>query len=87
VPTAKDLGYRHEAPDRSKLPGNRVQTGEGAKLRAGGCAESRNHEARPRNNHGARHADRGLRSHPWIFPRDPNFAVKAARVLDLYERV
>jgi transposase len=23
----------------------------------------------------------------WIFPRDPNFAVKAARVLDLYERV
>ena len=23
----------------------------------------------------------------WIFPRDPDFAVKAARVLDLYERV
>ena len=23
----------------------------------------------------------------WIFPRDPNFAVKAGRVLDLYERV
>jgi transposase len=23
----------------------------------------------------------------WIFPRDPNFAVKAARVLDLYQRV
>jgi transposase len=23
----------------------------------------------------------------WIFPRDPNFAVKAARVLDLYERI
>ena len=22
----------------------------------------------------------------WIFPRDPNFAIKAARVLDLYER-
>ena len=23
----------------------------------------------------------------WIFPRDPDFATKAARVLDLYERV
>jgi hypothetical protein len=23
----------------------------------------------------------------WIFPRDPNFAAKAGRVLDLYERV
>jgi hypothetical protein len=23
----------------------------------------------------------------WIFPRDPQFAVKAARVLDLYQRV
>ncbi len=23
----------------------------------------------------------------WIFPRDPDFAAKAARVLDLYERV
>ncbi len=23
----------------------------------------------------------------WIFPRDPDFAVKAARVLDLYARV
>ena len=23
----------------------------------------------------------------WIFPRDPNFAVKAARVLDLYQRI
>ena len=23
----------------------------------------------------------------WIFPRDPNFAVKAGRILDLYERV
>jgi hypothetical protein len=23
----------------------------------------------------------------WIFPRDPHFAVKAARVLDLYQRV
>ncbi len=23
----------------------------------------------------------------WIFPRDPDFATKAARVLDLYERI
>ena len=23
----------------------------------------------------------------WIFPRDPDFAVKAARVLDLYQRI
>ena len=23
----------------------------------------------------------------WIFPRDPDFAAKAARVLDLYERI
>lgn len=27
------------------------------------------------------------RSRSWIFPRDPDFAVKAARVLDLYDRV
>jgi transposase len=27
------------------------------------------------------------RHHPWIFPRDPNFAAKAGRVLDLYARV
>jgi transposase len=27
------------------------------------------------------------RHHPWIFPRDPAFAAKAARVLDLYRRV
>lgn len=27
------------------------------------------------------------RHRSWIFPRDPNFAVKAARVLDLYQRV
>jgi hypothetical protein len=26
------------------------------------------------------------RHHPWIFPRDPDFAGKAARVLDLYQR-
>ena len=23
----------------------------------------------------------------WIFPRDPDFAAKAARVLDLYQRI
>jgi hypothetical protein len=27
------------------------------------------------------------RHHPWIFPRDPGFAAKAGRVLDLYARV
>ena len=27
------------------------------------------------------------RHRSWIFPRDPQFAVKAARVLDLYERI
>jgi transposase len=27
------------------------------------------------------------RHHPWIFPRDPDFAAKAGRVLDLYARV
>jgi transposase len=27
------------------------------------------------------------RHHPWIFPRDPAFAAKAARVLDLYQRI
>ena len=27
------------------------------------------------------------RHHPWLFPRDPAFAAKAARVLDLYQRV
>jgi len=30
---------------------------------------------------------RPWRHHPWIFPRDPDFANKAGRVLDLYERV
>jgi hypothetical protein len=30
---------------------------------------------------------RPWRHHPWIFPRDPHFAAKAGRVLDLYERV
>lgn len=35
------------------------------------------------------HADaiKPWRYRSWIFPRDPNFAVKAARVLDLYARV
>lgn len=35
--------------------------------------------------HGA--AIKPWRYRSWIFPRDPNFADKAARVLDLYERV
>ena len=30
---------------------------------------------------------RPWRHHSWIFPRDPDFAHKAGRVLDLYERV
>ena len=35
------------------------------------------------------HADaiKPWRYRSWIFPRDPDFAVKAARVLDLYARV
>jgi DDE superfamily endonuclease len=33
-----------------------------------------------------RHAIRPWRHHSWIFPRDPQFAKKAARVLDLYAR-
>src|SRR4051795_11133454 len=32
-------------------------------------------------------AIRPWRHHSWIFPRDPDFAVKAARVLDLYARI
>src|SRR3954454_8451304 len=32
-------------------------------------------------------AIRPWRHHSWIFPRDPAFAVKAARVLDLYARI
>jgi hypothetical protein len=32
-------------------------------------------------------AIRPWRSRSWIFPRDPQFAVKAGRVLDLYQRV
>jgi len=31
-------------------------------------------------------AIRPWRHHSWLFPRDPDFAVKAARVLDLYAR-
>jgi transposase len=34
----------------------------------------------------AEDAIRPWRYRSWIFPRDPNFAVKAARVLDLYQR-
>ena len=30
---------------------------------------------------------RPWRHHSWIYPRDPDFARKAGRVLDLYERV
>src|SRR4051812_19476935 len=32
-------------------------------------------------------AIRPWRHHSWIFPRDPDFAAKAARVLDLYARI
>ena len=35
----------------------------------------------------AEDAIRPWRYRSWIFPRDPNFAVKGARVLDLYERI
>ena len=35
----------------------------------------------------AQDAIKPWRYRSWIFPRDPNFAVKAGRVLDLYERV
>src|SRR6266487_6919331 len=35
----------------------------------------------------AEDAIRPWRYRSWIFPRDPQFAVKAARVLDLYQRV
>jgi hypothetical protein len=35
----------------------------------------------------AEDAIRPWRYQSWIFPRDPNFAVKAARVLDLYQRI
>jgi transposase len=35
----------------------------------------------------AEDAIRPWRHHPWIFPRDPGFATKAGRVLDLYQRV
>ena len=33
------------------------------------------------------HAIRPWRYRSWIFPRDPQFAVKAGRVLDLYQRI
>ena len=35
------------------------------------------------------HADaiRPWRHRCWIFPRDPDFAVKAGRILDLYQRI
>ena len=32
-------------------------------------------------------AIRPWRYRSWIFPRDPEFAVKAGRVLDLYQRI
>jgi hypothetical protein len=35
----------------------------------------------------AQDATKPWQHRPWIFPRDPYFAIKAARVLDLYARV
>ena len=32
-------------------------------------------------------AIRPWQHHCWIFPRDPNFAIKAGRILDLYQRI
>jgi hypothetical protein len=47
------------------------------------CTASRRHEAASRPVD----ALKPWQHRPWIYPRDPDFAVKAARVLDLYARV
>jgi hypothetical protein len=73
-------------PRERKIPLSRWSSGElAAQAVREGLVESISSSTVRRWLHGA--AIKPWRYQSWIFPRDPQFALKAARVLDLYGRV
>jgi transposase len=75
-----------EPPEERKVPLSRWSSFElAAQAVSEGLVESISSSTVRRWLHGA--AIKPWRYQSWIFPRDPDFAVKAARVLDLYGRV
>jgi transposase len=75
-----------EPPEERKIPLSRWSSGElAAQAVREGLVESISSSTVRRWLHGA--AIKPWRYQSWIFPRDPQFALKAARVLDLYGRV
>jgi len=75
-----------EPPERRDAPLSRWSSHElAAEAVREGLVESISSSTVRRWLHGA--AIKPWRFRSWIFPRDPDFAQKAARVLDLYERV
>ena len=75
-----------EPPERRDVPLSRWSSPELAtQARSEGLVESISSSTVRRWLHDAAIKPWRLRS--WIFPRDPDFATKAARVLDLYERL
>ena len=75
-----------EPPERRKVPLSRWSSFElAAQAVSEGLVGSISSSTVRRWLHGA--AIKPWRYRSWIFPRDPDFAVKAARVLDLYGRV
>jgi transposase len=75
-----------EPPERRDVPLSRWSSSElAAQAVSEGLVETISSSTVRRWLHGA--AIKPWRYRSWIFPRDPGFAVKAARVLDLYARV
>ncbi len=75
-----------EPPEQRDVPLSRWSSLElAAQARSEGLVESISSSTVRRWLHAA--AIKPWRFRSWIFPRDPDFATKAARVLDLYERV
>src|SRR5271154_1748166 len=75
-----------EPPERRDVPLSRWSSLElAAQARSEGLVESISSSTVRRWLHSA--AIKPWRYRSWIFPRDPDFATKAARVLDLYEHV
>jgi len=75
-----------EPPERRDVPLSRWSSLElAAQARTEGLVESISSSTVRRWLHAA--AIKPWRFRSWIFPRDPDFATKAARVLDLYERI
>lgn len=73
-----------ELPSQHKLPLSRLSTADVARaVRHSGIAASISDKTVWRWLH--EDAIRPWQHRCWIFPRDPNFAAKAGRILDLYE--